>query len=695
MSITFSERAAQLRALLNRYGVEYHVYDAPSVPDAEYDRLYRELEALEAAHPELKVSDSPTQRVGGRPLSVFEQVEHTVSMLSLNNAFADEDVQAFDKRIRETLGTERVAYDVGPKFDGLAITLRYEHGLFVQGATRGDGTTGENVTANLKTVRAIPLRLDCAHPPALLEVRGEVLMLRKDFERLNSEQAARGDKLFANPRNAAAGSLRQLDSRITASRRLMFFAYGLAQLDGAAWPDSQSAIMAMLKTFGFPVCEYAERVEGVAGLLAYYQRVGAMRAAMPFDIDGVVYKLDMLADQARLGYVSRAPRWAIAHKYPAEEALTVVEAIDIQVGRTGTLTPVARLQPVFVGGVTVTNATLHNLDELHRKDVRLFDTVVVRRAGDVIPEVVGVLLERRPMMDAPADSANERTPQHPPFAMPAACPVCGSHVSREEGEAAYRCTGGLVCSAQRKQALLHFAGRRAMDIEGLGDKLVEQLVDVGLVRTPADFYKLGIVKLAELERMAEKSAANLLAGIAKSRDTTLARFIYALGIRNVGEATAKDLARHFGKLDGLVAAATVADEAAALAALQAVPDVGPVVAQSIRDFLLEGHNVEVIEQMRAAGVSWPEHEPSEALASGPLLGKTLVVTGTLPTLSREDAKALIEAAGGKVAGSVSKKTNYLVAGEAAGSKLDKAQELGVPILDEAGLQALLTAPQDN
>ncbi|MBV8659867.1 MAG: NAD-dependent DNA ligase LigA [Burkholderiales bacterium] len=685
-----AERAAALRAQLSRYEYEYYVLDAPTVPDSEYDRLFRELEAIEAADPSLRTPDSPTVRVGGRPLDAFDSVSHAVPMLSLNNAFEDAEVETFDRRVREGLDAANVAYDVGPKFDGLAITLIYENGVFMQGATRGDGATGENVSANLRTIRAIPLRLHGTALPSLLEVRGEVLMLRKDFERLNEEQEKRGDKRFANPRNAAAGSLRQLDSRITAARGLHFFAYSVARCEGVALPATQSGIMAWLKDLGFPVCEYAERAEGAEGLLAYYRRIGALRPSLPFDIDGVVYKVDSLVDQEKLGFVSRAPRWAIAHKYPAEEALTTVEAIDVQVGRTGALTPVARLQPVFVGGVTVTNATLHNLDEVHRKDVRVGDTVIVRRAGDVIPEVAGVVLERRPMVEVAVDLVETRLePQYAPFAMPTVCPVCGSHVAREDGEAAYRCTGGLVCSAQRKQALIHFASRRAMDIEGLGEKLVDQLVDVGLVRTPADLYRIGILKLAELDRMAERSAANLLAGIEQSRNTTLARFIYALGIRNVGETTAKDLARHFGKLDTLMEAATLADEAASLAAIQAVPDVGPIVASSIRDFFLEAHNVEVVEQLRASGVNWAETEPGAQLAAGPLLGKVFVITGTLPSLSRDEAKALVEAAGGKVSGSVSKKTDYVVAGEAAGSKLEKANELGVPVIDEAALRAML------
>ncbi|MBL8509517.1 MAG: NAD-dependent DNA ligase LigA, partial [Chitinimonas sp.] len=537
----------------------------------------------------------------------------------------------------------------------------------------------------------IPLRLAGVAAP-VLEVRGEVYMRRDDFDTLNVRQRERGEKTFVNPRNAAAGAVRQLDPRIAAQRPLSFFAYGLGQVEGWAIPGSHSAMLDALVAMGMPVCTDRAIAEGAAGLVAFHTAIAAKRDSLPFDIDGVVYKVDDRALQAQLGFVSREPRWAVAHKYPAQEMLTTVESIDVQVGRTGAITPVARLAPVFVGGVTVTNATLHNIDRIRQLDIRVGDTVIVRRAGDVIPEVVDVVLERRPVVAEAVDllSPPREVPKYQPFEMPAACPVCGSHVAREEGEAAYRCTGGLVCSAQRKQALLHFASRRAMDIEGLGDKLVEQLVDVGLVRTPADFYKLGIVKLAELERMAEKSAANLLAGIDKSRHTTLARFIYALGIRNVGETTAKDLARHFGKLDALLDAATLDDQPAALAALQAVPDVGPVVAQSIRDFLQESHNREVVEQLRAAGVRWDEFEPSENLATGPLLGKTLVITGTLPSLSRDEAKALIEAAGGKASGSVSKKTDYLVAGEEAGSKLAKAQELGVPILDEAGLLALLS-----
>ncbi|MEW6514776.1 MAG: NAD-dependent DNA ligase LigA [Pseudomonadota bacterium] len=663
-------RAAFLRAEIERHNHAYYVLDVPTIPDAEYDKLFRELQEIEAAHPELRTADSPTQRVGGAPLPEFRQVQHAVPMLSLNNAFSAEEAEAFDRRCREGLGKETIDYACEPKYDGLAITLRYEQGIFVQGATRGDGFTGEDVTLNLRTVRNIPLRLAGPDVPPVLEVRGEVLMLRRDFERLNERQRERGEKEFANPRNAAAGSLRQLDPKITAKRPLRFFAYGIADAGAVSpAPTSHSGMMDRLAGWGFPVAQERAVVKGATGLLDFYECIGNARRELPYDIDGVVYKVDRLADQETLGFVSRAPRFAIAHKFPAEEALTTVEAIDVQVGRTGAITPVARLAPVFVGGVTVTNATLHNEDEVHRKDVRIGDTVIVRRAGDVIPEVVVVVPEKRPLLA-------------PEFVMPKTCPVCGSAIEKPEDEAIARCTGGLFCPAQRKQALLHFASRRAMDIEGLGEKLVDQLIDNAIVKTPADLYKLGILALANLERMAEKSAANLLAAIDKSRQTTLARFVFALGIRNVGEATAKDLARHFGSLDALMAAN--AEQ------LQQVPDVGPVVAASIARFFTERHNVEVIEQLRAAGVRWEEGMPS-LVASSAIAGKTFVLTGTLPTLTREDAKELIEARGGKVAGSVSKKTDYVVAGAEAGSKLTKAQELGVTILDETQLKGLLAS----
>ncbi|NWG30999.1 MAG: NAD-dependent DNA ligase LigA [Rhodocyclaceae bacterium] len=661
-------RAAALRAEIERHNYAYYVLDAPTIPDAEYDRLFRELQQIEAAHPELVTPDSPTQRVGGRPLAAFREVRHAVPMLSLNNAFSAEEVEAFDRRCREGLGKDVIGYACEPKFDGLAITLRYERGFFVQGATRGDGFTGEDVTQNLRTVRNIPLRLMGEGVPPLLEVRGEVLMLRRDFEKLNERQRAAGEKEFANPRNAAAGSLRQLDPKITAQRPLRFYAYGVADA-GAVLPAPtlHSEMMERLAGWGIPVARERAVVRGARGLLDYYERIGAQRRSLPYDIDGVVYKVDELADQERLGFVARAPRFAIAHKFPAEEALTTVLAIDVQVGRTGALTPVARLAPVFVGGVTVTNATLHNEDEVHRKDVRVGDTVIVRRAGDVIPEVVAIVPERRP-------------PHTRPFVMPTHCPVCGSAVEKPEGEAIARCTGGLFCPAQRKQTLLHFASRRAMDIEGLGEKLVDQLVDQGLVATVADIYRLDLPTLAKLERMGEKSAANLLAAIDRSRHTTLARFIYALGIRNVGEATAKDLARHFGTLDALMAAD--------VGTLQQVPEVGPVVAESIAHFFTEPHNRKVIEALLAAGVRWPEEGRRHA-AAAPLAGKTFVLTGTLPGLTREEAKELIEAQGGKVAGSVSKKTDYVVVGADPGSKFAKAQELGITILDEDQLRELL------
>jgi DNA ligase (NAD+) len=661
------ERVRRLREELERHAHAYYVLDAPTIPDAEYDRLFRELEALEADHPDLVGEDSPTRRIGSAPLSAFDEVLHAVPMLSLGNAFSDDEVAGFDRRCRQGLGVDSVAYAVEPKFDGLAVSLRYEHGVFVRGATRGDGTRGEDVTANLRTVRSIPLRLQGEDVPELLEVRGEVLMLRADFARLNQRQLENGDKVFANPRNAAAGSLRQLDSRITARRPLRFFAYGVSEIAPQNEPDTHSKTLDLLAGFGFPVAGERDLVNGLEGLLGYYVRIGERRATLPYDIDGVVYKVDARADRQRLGFVSRAPRWALAHKYPAQEEVTDLLDIEIQVGRTGALTPVARLKPVFVGGVTVTNATLHNEDEIRRKGLLIGDQVIVRRAGDVIPEVVAPIIERR--------DGSERE-----FAMPITCPVCGSHVVRAEDEAIARCTGGLFCPAQRKQALLHFAGRRAMDIDGLGDKLVDQLVERDIIRTPADLYRLGVLKLAALERMGEKSAAKLLAAIDKSRETTLARFIFALGIRSVGEATARDLAKHFGSIDALLAAD--------LEALQQVPDVGPVVASSILEFLAEPHNVEVIEQLRAGGVRWTEGPPARS-TSGALDGKILVLTGTLPTMTRDDAKALIEANGGKVTGLVSKKTDYLVAGADAGSKLAKAEALGVKILDEDGLHALV------
>ncbi|HND56983.1 MAG TPA: NAD-dependent DNA ligase LigA [Thauera aminoaromatica] len=674
-------RAAALRAEIARHDHAYYVLDAPTIPDAEYDRLFRELQAIERAYPALRSADSPTQRVGGKALAQFATVRHRVPMLSISTETDTEasGAFAFDARVRRALGLDEddaaVAYAAELKFDGLAISLRYEDGVLVQAATRGDGETGEDVTSNVRTVKAIPLRLLGEAPP-VLEVRGEIYLRRDDFERLNARQAEAGEKIFVNPRNAAAGSIRQLDPGIAARRPLSFYAYGLGEVAGWTLPATQTEVLDALAAFGLPVCGHRAQVRGAEGLAAFHARIGALRDTLPFDIDGVVYKVDALALQQQLGFVTREPRWAVAHKYPAQEAVTLLRDIEVQVGRTGALTPVARLEPIFVGGVTVTNATLHNQDEIDRKDVRIGDWVIVRRAGDVIPEVVAPILERRGG-ELPRFVLLDRFPT---------CPVCGSHVVRGEDEAVARCTGGLFCPAQRKQALLHFAGRRAMDIEGLGDKLVDQLVDAAIVKTPVDLYRLGVLALANLERMGEKSAQNLLMAIEKSRGTTLARFIFALGIRNVGEATARDLARHFGKLDALIAAD--------VDALQQVPDVGPIVAKCIAEFFAEPHNREVIEQLRAAGVHWAEGEPQGSVA-GALAGKTFVLTGTLPTLSRDEAKARIEARGGKVAGSVSKKTHYVVAGAEAGSKLDKAQALGVAILDEDGLRALLNETDTN
>ncbi len=669
---TPAERAAGLRAQLHHHAHRYYVLDAPEIPDAEYDRLFQELQALEAAHPELLTPDSPTQRVGGKVLDGLQPVRHAVPMLSIQTETDTTagGAEAFDARVRRELGLGEtdptVEYAAELKFDGLAINLRYEHGVLVQAATRGDGETGEDVTQNIRTIGQIPLRLN-GEAPAVLEVRGEVYMRRDDFERLNERQREKGEKTFINPRNTAAGAVRQLDPAVTAQRPLSFFAYGLGEVQGWTLPDTHSGLLDALAAFGLPVCADRCVAQGAAGLVAFHRQIEARRDALPFDIDGVVYKVNRLALQRELGFKSREPRWAVAHKYPAQEQLTTVQAIDVQVGRTGKLTPVAKLAPVFVGGVTVTNATLHNEDETRRKDVRVGDTVIVRRAGDVIPEVVAVLPDKRV---AGAEV----------FTMPAHCPVCGSAAVREEGEVDHRCSGGLFCAAQRKQALLHYAQRRALDIEGLGDKLVEQLVDGHVVRTLPDLYRLGLMALANLDRMAEKSAQNILDALEKSKQTTLPRFLFGLGLRHVGEATAKDLARHFGSLDRIMDAS--------VEQLLEVRDVGPVVAQSIRTFFDQPHNREVVEQLRACGVHWEEGAPAERAAQV-LAGKTFVLTGTFPTLKREQAKELLEAAGAKVAGSVSKKTDYVVAGEEAGSKLDKARELGVAVIDEAGMLALL------
>jgi DNA ligase (NAD+) len=670
---TPAERAAELRALLHHHAHRYYVLDAPEVPDAEYDRLFQELQAIEAAYPDLLTPDSPTQRVGGKVLAGLVPVRHAVPMLSIQTETDTTagGAEAFDGRVRRELGLAEadpaVEYAAELKFDGLAINLRYEHGVLVQAATRGDGETGEDVTQNIRTIGQIPLRLN-GEAPEVIEVRGEVYMRRDHFEQLNERQREKGDKTYINPRNTAAGAVRQLDPAITAQRPLSFFAYGLGEVRGWTLPHTHSGLLDALSAFGLPVCADRCVAQGAAGLVAFHAQIAAKRDALPFDIDGVVYKVNALALQRELGFKTREPRWAVAHKYPAQEQLTTVLAIDVQVGRTGKLTPVAKLAPVFVGGVTVTNATLHNEDEARRKDVRVGDTVIVRRAGDVIPEVVASLPEKR------VTGAE-------PFTMPHTCPVCGSAAVREEGEVDYRCTGGLFCGAQRKQALLHYAQRRAVDIEGLGDKLVEQLVDAEVVKTLPDLYRLGLMALANLDRMAEKSAKNVLDALEKSKQTTLPRFLFGLGIRHVGEATAKDLARHFGNLDAIMDA-TVEQ-------LLAVNDVGPTVAQSIRTFFDQAHNREVVEQLRACGVHWTEGAPAERTAQ-PLAGKTFVLTGTFPTLKREQAKEMLEAAGAKVAGSVSKKTDYVVAGEEAGSKLDKAKELGVTVLDEAGMLDLLS-----
>ncbi|MFZ2161760.1 MAG: NAD-dependent DNA ligase LigA [Sideroxyarcus sp.] len=659
------KRIAQLRAELERHNHAYYVLDAPTIPDAEYDKLFRELQDLEVKNPELLTPDSPTQRVGGKVLDGFAPVRHAVPMLSIRTETDTESSGAlnFDTRVRNALGNGgEIEYSCELKFDGLAINLRYERGLLVQAATRGDGETGEDVTQNIRTIHCIPLHLkNCT--AEIIEVRGEVYMSRRDFNRYNDKQRERGLPTLVNPRNGAAGSIRQLDPALAAKRPLSFFAYGLGEVRGWQLPTTHSGILDALASFGVPVCNERAVVRGAQALAEFHRRIAARRDALPFDIDGVVYKTNDLRLQAELGFVSREPRWAVAHKFPAEEQLTVVRDIEVQVGRTGKLTPVAKLEPVFVGGTTVSNATLHNEGEIRRKDVHIGDTVIVRRAGDVIPEVVGVLPERRP--------AGAK-----PFVMPAVCPVCGSRVVREEGEADARCTGGLFCAAQRKQAILHFAGRRAMDIEGLGDKLVEQLVDTNIIHSLPDLYRLDGATLAALERMAEKSAQNIVDALEKSKHTTLNRFLFALGIRNVGESTAKDLARYFGNLDAVMQANSEQ--------LLAVPDVGPIVAQSIVDFFGESHNREVVQQLLTLGVHWEEHE-STGTQILPLSGKIFVLTGTLASMSRDEAKSRLEVLGAKVAGSVSKKTDCVVAGEEAGSKLIRAQELNVPVWNEAEL----------
>ncbi len=653
--------------MLERYNYRYHALDDPEVPDAEYDRLMLELRALETQHPQLLTADSPTQRVGAAPVAEFGEVRHRVAMLSLDNAFGEAEVRDFDRRVRERAATAApIRYSAEPKLDGLAISALYEDGIFVRGATRGDGETGEDITQNLRTIPALPLRLRAGAAPQVLEVRGEVFMPLAGFERFNSQAAARGDKIFVNPRNAAAGSLRQLDPRITASRPLDIFIYGVGFVEGGDLPAHHGQILQSLRHWGLKICPQSRVVESIEGCLEYYREMGAMRARLPYQIDGVVYKVDDVELQRQLGFVSRAPRWAVAHKFPAEEALTTVRDIEFQVGRTGALTPVARLEPVFVGGVTVSNATLHNIDELTRKDVRVGDTVVIRRAGDVIPEVVRVLPERRTLSALPV-------------VLPSVCPVCGSPVVREADQAAARCTGGRSCAAQRKEEIKHFASRRALDVQGLGDKLVEQLVDLDWVRTPADLFGLKAPQLATLERMGDKSAQKLHSAIDAAKRTSLPRFLYALGIRDVGEATAAALAQHFG---GIAALRRATPEQ-----IQRVPDVGPVVAEHVAAYFSDPDNAAMVDRLLASAVTWPDMTPKTA--GGEFAGKTFVLTGSLQSLTREAAQEAILARGGKVSGSVSKKTHCVIAGADAGSKLKKAQDLGIAVLDEPGFLKLL------
>lgn len=666
---TITQRIQQLRQQLQQHNYSYYVLDAPQIPDVEYDRLFRELQDLETAHPEFITPDSPTQRVGAEPLREFAEIIHTVPMLSLTNAFDNHEMVEFDRRARERLDVEQLDYIAEPKMDGLAINLRYEDGILVNAATRGDGARGEDVTQNIRTIKAIPLRLLGGDYPKILEVRGEVFMTKAGFLKLNQQQAANHEKTFANPRNAAAGSLRQLDAKITATRPLNFMSYGIGAVEPNIDWETHYLLLQRLQQWGLPISQYLQKVSGITDCLNYYQQILEKRDQLPFEIDGIVYKINLLAHQAQLGFISRAPRWAIAYKLPPQEVSTQLLAIDIQVGRTGALTPVARLAPVLVGGVTVTNATLHNLDEIHRKDVRVGDTVIVRRAGDVIPEIVRAMTELR-------------TTELQPFEMPTACPICGSAVARPEGESVARCTGGLFCAAQQKQALAHFASRRAMNIEGLGDKLIEQIVDNGLVQHLADIYRVTRDQWANLPRMGEKSADNLLQSLEKSKSTTLEKFLYALGIREVGETTARILAQHFGKLENLIMATE--------AQLQEIHDIGAVVASNIYTFFQQPHNLEIIAQLRHYGVHWQEIDVVAITATtGTLSGQTFVITGTLSSLTREDAKAKLLALGAKVSESVSKKTHYVVAGEKAGSKLDKAQSLGVKILSEAEFLQLL------
>ena len=659
-------RIEQLREQLNHHSYRYYVLDNPEIPDSEYDRLYRELQQLEQQYPELVTPDSPTQRVGEQALTSFSQVTHRLPMLSLDNVFSEEELKAFIKRIHDRLGMEEaLEFNAEPKLDGLAVSLVYEKGLFVQAATRGDGSVGEDVTHNVRTIHAVPLRLTGADYPGLLEVRGEVFMPKAGFNELNRRALEKAEKTFVNPRNAAAGSLRQLDPKITASRPLAFYAYSTGAVENGALPDTQNEILSQLRTWGLPVCPEVELISGIEGCLDYYQAIQRQRDDLPYDIDGVVYKVNSLQWQQKLGFVARAPRWAIAHKFPAQEEVTFITNVEFQVGRTGAITPVARLEPVFVGGVTVSNATLHNMDEIERKDIRIGDRVFIRRAGDVIPEVVRVV----------PDSRKKRVRK---IKLPARCPVCGSDIERIEGEAIARCTGGLVCKAQRTEAIKHFASRKAMDIDGLGDRLVEQLVESGLIETVADIYRLKADEVAELERMGQKSAENLIAAIDNSRKPPLARLIYALGIREVGEATARSLALSFGNLQDVMKA----DEEA----LQQIQDIGPVVAQHITHFFSQPHNQQVIRQLlKQIEVQLPETTAGKQALSG----KTFVITGTLSEMTRDEARELLQSAGARVTGSVSANTDYLLAGEKAGSKLEKAEKLGVEVIDETRLKQML------
>ncbi|MBF8268902.1 MAG: NAD-dependent DNA ligase [Gammaproteobacteria bacterium] len=661
-----NKRIEKLRALINEHNYRYHVLDDPSVSDAEYDRLFKQLLELERAHPELTTPDSPTQRIGAKPLASFPEIKHEVPMLSLENAFTPEDMLAFDRRVRERLGVDEVVYLAETKIDGLAISLLYEHGALIRAATRGDGTSGEDVTQNVRTIRSVPLTLRGPEIPALIEVRGEVYMSKAGFHKLNQEQQKIESKVFANPRNAAAGSLRQLDPAITAKRPLAFYAYGIGQFSTDFMADTHAALLQQLKSMGMPISPETKTVTGVDGCFDFYRRTANRRAQIPYEIDGVVFKVNDRRLQEQLGFISRAPRWAIAYKFPPQETVTTVLAIDVQVGRTGALTPVARLDPVSVGGVTVTNATLHNEDEILRKDVRMGDTVVIHRAGDVIPEVVRVITDRRPAKTAK-------------FVMPAHCPVCGSAVKREAEEAVARCSGGLYCPAQCIQAILHFASRRAMDIDGLGDKLVEQLFQRQLIANVADLYGLAIEQIAYLDRMGTKSAANLIAALEKSKATEFDRFIYALGIRGVGEATARNLAMHFDTLEKL--------SQAGVEELERVPDVGPVIANQIKNFFDEKHNQAIIDRLLAAGIHWAPSATSTTAQR--LRGKTFVLTGTLAAMTRDEAKHRLQSLGAKVSNSVSRKTDYVVSGEETGSKLRKARELGVAVIDEKSFLKLL------